>query len=318
MTYNHCFPIFKGCEILYPSSIIGSLWSMFTTMKPVDVIDIALLSVIIFKLIKIIRETRAGQLAKGIIFLLIAYFSCFIFKVRTMEFLLKLILNNGFIAILIMFQPEMRRTLERVGRTNVAKFAFLTYHPEDYISRWEHAISVICESCEELSSTRTGALIVLERKTRLGTEISSGTAMSGNSKNKDKSVAINCIPSKELLGNIFYPKTPLHDGAVIMRDGIIIAAACYLPKPEREELINKKLGSRHRAAIGMSENSDAVIVVVSEETGAISVACNGKIFRNFTAKSLGIFLTDLMINDKSEEENENGLRIPFISRRGRK
>lgn len=287
------------------SGIFGSVWSILNTIKPVDIIDIGLLSFIIYKLIKIIRETRAGQLAKGIVFLLLAYFTCWILKLKTMEFLLTVILNNGFIAILIMFQPEMRRTLEKVGRTSVSKFAFLTEHPENYVSRWEYAIAVICEACEELSSTKTGALMVLERKTRLGMEISSGTEMSSNRKfmSEKNPVPINCIPSKELLGNIFYPKTPLHDGAVIIRDGVILAAACYLPKPEREELIDKRLGSRHRAAIGMSENSDAVIVVVSEETGAISVACNGKLFRNFTAKSLSVFLTDLIINDKSEEQD---------------
>ena len=276
---------------LHLSGTLGSVWNVLKTLKPVDVIDIALLSFIIFKLIKIIRETRAGQLAKGIVFLLIAYFTCAVFKLKTMEFLLTVILNNGFIAILIMFQPEMRRTLERVGRTSMSKFSFLSEHTEDYVTKWENAIDVICESCEELSATKTGALFVLERKTRLGNEISSGTI-------------IDSKPSKELFGTIFYPKTPLHDGAVIMRDGMIHAAACYLPKPEREELINKRLGTRHRAAIGMSENSDAVIVVVSEETGTISVAVDGKIFRNFTPKSLGIFLNDLMINDKSEE-NQN-------------
>ncbi len=274
-------------------------------MKPVDVIDIALLTFIIYKLIKIIRETRAGQLAKGILFLLLAYFMCFALKFRTMEFLLKIILNNGFIAMLIMFQPEMRRTLERVGRTSLAKFAFLAEHPDDFVVKWENAIDAICESTEELSATKTGALIVLERRTRLGNEICSGTMM-------------NSLPSKELLGNIFYPKTPLHDGAVIMRNGIILAAACYLPKPEREELINKKLGSRHRAAIGMSENSDAVIVVVSEETGTISVAVNGKIFRNFSSKSLRIFLTDLIINDKSEEDDKKKKGILQYFRRDKK
>ena len=248
---------------LYLSGLLGSLWSIFKSITLVDVFDIALLSLIIFKLIQIIRETRAVQLAKGILFLLLAYFTCYLLKFKAMEFLLSVILNNGFIAILIMFQPEMRRTLEKVGRTTVSKLAIFNEHPDDFVAKWETAISEICSSVEELSATKTGALIVLERKTRLGLEISSGTMM-------------ECLPSKELLGNIFYPKTPLHDGAVIMRNGMIVAAACYLPKPEREELIDKKLGSRHRAAIGMSENSDAVIVVVSEETGTISVACNGR------------------------------------------
>lgn len=298
----------QGSEnILLTRGLLGSVWSMFKTMKPGDVIDIALLSFIIYKLIKIIRETRAGQLAKGIIFLLLAYLTCYSLKLKTMEFLLKVILNNGFIAILIMFQPEMRRTLERVGRTSVSKLSFFKGSSNDNQLKWGDAITAICDCVEELSATKTGALIVLERKTRLGFEIGSGTMM-------------NCLPSKELLGNIFYPKTPLHDGAVIMRDGMIVAAACYLPKPEREELINKKLGSRHRAAIGMSENSDAIIVVVSEETGTISVARDGKIFRNFSAKSLGIFLTDLMINNKSDDDiGSDGRKVlQLFSRRDKK
>lgn len=292
-------------KYLYLSGLIGSVWSIFNSMNVGDFFDIAILSLIIFKLIQIIRETRAGQLAKGIIFLLLAYFTCVIFKFKAMEFLLSVILNNGFIAILIMFQPEMRRALERVGRTSVSKLSFFNNHPDDFVARWETAIKEICDSVDELSATKTGALIVLERKTRLGLEISSGTMM-------------ECLPSKELLGNIFYPKTPLHDGAVIMRNGMIVAAACYLPKPEREELIDKKLGSRHRAAIGMSENSDAVIVVVSEETGTISVACNGKLFRNFSSKSLSIFLIDHVINDKSDEEDDSKKHFLMLSRRKNK
>ncbi|MBQ5990427.1 MAG: diadenylate cyclase CdaA [Oscillospiraceae bacterium] len=290
---------------LYLSGLLGSLWSIFKSITLVDVFDIALLSLIIFKLIQIIRETRAVQLAKGILFLLLAYFTCYLLKFKAMEFLLSVILNNGFIAILIMFQPEMRRTLEKVGRTTVSKLAIFNEHPDDFVAKWETAISEICSSVEELSATKTGALIVLERKTRLGLEISSGTMM-------------ECLPSKELLGNIFYPKTPLHDGAVIMRNGMIVAAACYLPKPEREELIDKKLGSRHRAAIGMSENSDAVIVVVSEETGTISVACNGKLFRNFSPKSLSIFLIDHVINDRPDEENESRKHLRLLNWRKKK
>ena len=131
----------------------------------------------------------------------------------------------------------------------------------------------------ELSATCTGALIVIERQVKLGEQIETGTML-------------NALPSKEIFGNIFYPKTPLHDGAVIMRDGMILAAACFLPKPQKEELVNKKLGSRHRAAIGMSENSDAVVIVVSEETGQISVAMNGVLTRDYTHEKLKNLLTN--------------------------
>ena len=139
----------------------------------------------------------------------------------------------------------------------------------------------------ELSATCTGALIVVERQVRLGEQIETGTIL-------------NATPSKEVFGNIFYPKTPLHDGAVIMRDGIILAAACFLPKPAKDALINKKLGSRHRAAIGMSENSDAIVIVVSEETGQISVALNGELTRDYTHDKLKALLEDQLYNDRTE------------------
>ena len=151
------------------------------------------------------------------------------------------------------------------------------------------AIDVICESCEDLSASTTGALIVIERETKLGEQINTGTIL-------------NAVPSKELFGNIFFKNTPLHDGAVIMRDGIILAAACFLPKPEKEELINKALGSRHRAAIGMSENSDAIIIVVSEETGAISVAENGELTRGYSKDTLKKTLRAKLLPEKTPKE----------------
>ena len=274
--------------LYYLKGIFGSVWSIFHTITLIDIIDIALISFIIYKLIKIIRETRAGQLAKGIVFILIIYITCSVLEVKTMEFILSVILNNGFIAILIMFQPEMRRALEKVGRTSVTKFTFFGDHSSEYVSKWTTAIKEMCEACEELSATKTGALIVIERKTKLGTEIDNGTI-------------INAIPSKELFVNLFYPKSPLHDGAVIIRDGMVYAAGCMLPKPEREELINKRLGSRHRAAIGMSENSDAIVIAVSEETGTISVAYNGELMRNFTSESLNVILMEKIIPDNPEE-----------------
>ena len=153
----------------------------------------------------------------------------------------------------------------------------------------------------DLSSTKTGALIVIERQTKLGEQIANGTI-------------INAKPSKELFGNIFYPNTPLHDGAVIIRDGIILAAACFLPKPQKEELINKKLGSRHIAAIGMSENSDAVIVVVSEETGQISVAENGVLVRDFTRFRLNEYLHEAVIPKPVDSKKKLPVRKGFRSK----
>lgn len=262
--------------------LLYSLLNVLKTIQIIDIIDILLLTYIVYKAIKLIRETRAGQLIKGIMLLLITYVLCNLFEFKAITFILKKAIDVGLIAILIMFQPELRRVLEKVGRTSVSQFNMFGDNSQLISSQWISAIDEICQACEELSATTTGALIVVERKTKLGEQINTG-------------ILLNAMPTKELFGNIFYPKTPLHDGAVIIRDGIVLAAACFLPKPEREELINKKLGSRHRAAIGMSENSDAIIIVVSEETGIISIAHNGELTRNYNKVTLKNYLTAQII-----------------------
>lgn len=199
-----------------------------------------------------------------------------------------------FFAVIVLFQPEIRRTLEKIGYSKVGKITVLanTESNDSLKSRWNVAIEAICDACEDLSATTTGALIVIEMDSKLGEQIETGTT-------------INALPSKELFGNIFYPKTPLHDGAVVMREGIVLAAACFLPKPQSEETINKALGSRHRAAIGMSENSDAIIIVVSEETGTISVAQNGNLERGYSRDGLKKLLRTKLIPDKEKVEKHH-------------
>ncbi len=271
-----------------PSDIWESIYSVIKTMHPIDFVDIALLSYLIYLLFKLIRETRAGQLFKGVLVLILAYVVCELLELKAMTYLLAQTFDIGLISLLIMFQPEIRRVFEKLGHTHfgLRKLGFVG--PSDELTtKWMTAIDAICDSCVELSATCTGALIVIEKQTKLGEQIENGTIL-------------NAEPSKELFGNIFYPKTPLHDGAVIMRDGMILAAACFLPKPQKEELINKKLGSRHRAAIGMSENSDALVVVVSEETGQISVAENGILTRNFTRDKLHHLLTESLIPKQTD------------------
>lgn len=275
--------------------VIADIVNILKTIKIPDIIDISFLTFIVYKLIKLIRETRAGQLIKGIMLVVIAYLVCNTLKLKTLSFLLEKTLSIGLIAVLIMFQPELRRALEKVGRTTIPQLnQFFAGETSDALrSQWAVAIDEICDACEELSSTTTGALIVMERQTKLGEQIDTGVVM-------------NAAPTKELFGNIFYPKTPLHDGAVIMRDGMIHAAACFLPKPQKEELINIKFGSRHRAAIGMSENSDAVVVIVSEETGTISIAENGEITRNYNKESLKKVLREKFIPEtRNDRRNKN-------------
>ena len=267
--------------------IRDSLLSVIKTMGIVDFIDIALLTYIIYLLLKLIRETRAGQLIKGIVLLVGAYVICNYIQLKAVTYLIKQTIDIGLIAVLILFQPELRRALEKVGRTRMGLKMFgFGDSRTDLEERWSVAVEAICDSCVELSATCTGALIVIERQVRLGEQIETGTLLKAR-------------PSKEIFGNIFYPKTPLHDGAVIMRDGIILAAACFLPKPQKEALVNKKLGSRHRAAIGMSENSDAIVIVVSEETGQISIAVDGVLTRDYTHERLKTFLINELIENPS-------------------
>ena len=264
------------------------LLSVLSTIKPIDIVDVLILAYVIYMLLKLIRETRAGQLLKGILLLVIGYWISRLIGLTAVTYILKQTLSIGVLAMIILFQPELRRALEKAGRTKFGiKLFGLGQSTDELKQKWSPAIEAICDSCVELSATCTGALIVVERQVRLGEQIETGTVM-------------NAVPSKEVFGNIFYPKTPLHDGAVIMRDGMILAAACFLPKPQKDELINKKLGSRHRAAIGMSENSDAIVIVVSEETGQISVALNGVLTRDYTHDKLKNLLEDEIFNDKTE------------------
>ncbi len=275
---------------LFDSSqeIIDAFLSVISTFKFTDVIDVVILTYVIYLLLKLIRETRAGQLVKGIILLVAGYFISRALELKVVSYLLEKALNMGVLAMIVLFQPELRRALEKAGRTKFGIRLFgLGQDNDELKQRWNPAIEAICDSCVELSATCTGALIVVERQVRLGEQIETGTIL-------------NATPSKEVFGNIFYPKTPLHDGAVIMRDGIILAAACFLPKPAKDALINKKLGSRHRAAIGMSENSDAIVIVVSEETGQISVALNGELTRDYTHDKLKALLEDQLYNDRTE------------------
>ena len=268
--------------------------SLSTIFPPTlwDIIDIIVLSYLIYKLISFVKDMRAGGLIKGIVLLFAVYLVANIVQMKTLKYILEQTFDVGILAIIILFQPELRRTLEKVGHSriyNLSVFSPFSVNadPGELSSRWSYAIDAICEACEDLSYTTTGALIVIERETKLGEQINTGTML-------------NATPSKEVFGNIFYPKAPLHDGAVVMRDGIILAAGCFLPKPEREELINKELGSRHRAAIGMSENSDALIVVVSEETGTISVAENGQLERGFSKDSLKKYLRGKILPEKAQ------------------
>ncbi len=277
--------------------LIDNLINILFSMKITDVIDILILSYLIYKTYKLVRETRAQQLVKGILIILGGYLVATTVGLKTMTFLLDNFFQWGVVALIVMFQPELRRILEKMGRTKVSKFNVFAFGSEiegQEGQAWDHAIDAICEASKELSSTLTGALIVLERQTRLGEQIDTGTRL-------------DAVPSVQLFGNIFFSNTPLHDGAVIMRDGVILAAGCFLPKPQKEELINKQLGSRHRAAIGMSENSDALVIAISEETGTISVAEDGELTRGFNKESLKKYLISKLLPEEKVDNKKDKL-----------
>lgn len=247
---------------------LSASWSAFVslirTFNVYDFFDIVIVAFLIYGLIKLVRESRAGQLVKGIAIILIAYFLACQLHFRMFSSLLSNLLQASVFGILIVFQPELRQALEKLGRSNLGEYWSANYIKKDknaYDALYLEIIEVAKESVLSLSEEKMGALMVFERKTKLGDIISTGTI-------------IKSKPSVPLICNIFYNKAPLHDGALIIRDGVLYAGGCILPLTKNSR-ININLGTRHRAALGMSENSDAVVVVVSEETGAVSIAVNG-------------------------------------------
>ena len=256
-----------------------------------DIIDIAVVTVIFvvavifYYIINLIRETRAMQLVKGIVFLFVAFFLSTWFHLNALNYILRGIIQIGAFAVIVIFQPELRNLLERMGRFKVGKIIDFAVDSEDITAQ---TISAVVDASADMAATKTGALIVIERETRLGEFMSSGTMLDAN-------------VSAGLLKNIFVPNTPLHDGAVIIRGNKIITAGCVLPLTANNNL-SKDLGTRHRAAVGLSEATDALIIVVSEETGKISIARNGSLTRNLSRESLRKALEKtLMRNTESSE-----------------
>ncbi len=270
--------------------------STLMTITFIDIIDMLLLAYIIYKGIRLVRETKAQQLIIGILIVVGIYIVSSALELKVMSFLLQNFFQIGILALIIVFQPELRRILERVGRTNVKSFGVFADQSNigDPAHNWPSAIETIGEAVDQLSETNTGALIVIERTIRLGEQIDTGTVL-------------DCQPSVATFGSIFFPKTPLHDGAVVIRDARIHAAGCFLPTPQKEDRINKQLGSRHRAAIGMSENSDAIVIVVSEETGTVSIAENGELTRGYTKERLIQYLKSQLVPDNTHENKLLGM-----------
>lgn len=252
------------------SAIIANL----QTFKPADLFDVLIIAFVIYQLLGFINRTRAGQLAKGFIVILAIYAVAGLFKMRTVLWLMENVLQVGVLSLVIVFQPEIRRALEQMGQTDqwAAKLFHNRHNDPSLRGKWRSAIIAICDAAERLSETKTGALIVLERRTNLSEIIRTGTL-------------VNSEVNPEVLGTIFYEGTPLHDGAVIIEDGMLKAAGCVLPLSNNLDF-GKDMGTRHRAGLGIAENSDAIAIVVSEETGIISVAKNGVLIRHFDRQGL--------------------------------
>lgn len=268
----------------------NNIWTTIRLINPWDIIDIIMVAFVIYYLVKLVRDTRALQLVKGILLLLVVFMFTTTLPFRTMGYLMKTMLQISATALVVVFQPELRRALERMGRTRLKFGIFSSAQNEAQIAAVGSMIDEVCEASKTLSRHKTGALMVFEMQTRLGEIIKTGTVIDGK-------------PVAELICNVFFPNAPLHDGAMIIRDARLHAAGCFLPLTENNEL-SKELGTRHRASLGMSENSDAIVVVVSEETGVISIARNGVLTRNFTPKTLGDYLRAELLPDESNEGRE--------------
>ena len=254
-------------------SLVRSMWwNLSHRMGIIDVIDVLIIAVIIYELLLLTRHTRGSALLKGLFLLFVIVILSKILGLTSLNWLLLAVLQNGAIVLVVLFQPELRKALERMGRSRLITKGSHRNADEDT----EVIIEEIVQTVVDLSRRRVGALLVFERKTGLQDVVETGTML-------------NSEISAPLLENIFEPNTPLHDGAVVIRDDRVMAAACILPLAEASGVI-RGLGTRHRAAVGITENTDAAVIVVSEQTGIVSFAADGTLKRPFTVEDIKAFL----------------------------
>ena len=265
-----------------------------------DILDVALMAFLLYKLLTLLKTTSGTNLLKGVLIFLAVLFLSSILHLNGISFILSRMLEWGVLALIILFQPEIRRVLEQVGSQRL-KFLNL-FSREGTVSEMERTIAQTVLACTEMSRSRTGALIVFEQKMQLDDMVRSGTVL-------------DAAVSSELLKNIFFVKAPMHDGAVIIRHGRLLGAGCMLPLSKNVNL-SRDLGMRHRAGIGMSENSDAVVVIVSEETGSISVAIGGMLRRHLMPETLeNILRNELMPQEESEQPEKRRFLAKLLTGR---
>ncbi|MBQ6115968.1 MAG: diadenylate cyclase CdaA [Oscillospiraceae bacterium] len=267
-------------------SVVENVGRYLLLIRPMDLVDMAIIAYLVYRLLKMVKSKRAENILKGVAIFLLALWLSQVLQLNAIHYLLSHIVEFGVLALIIVFQPEIRQLLENLGSRNIRILRI--FGPEERSSELEQAINQTVIACTDMSRTKTGVLIVFERKILLDDMVRSGTTL-------------DAAVSSELLKNIFFVKAPMHDGAVIIRNGRILGAGCMLPLSQNTNL-SRDLGMRHRAGIGMSENSDAVVVIVSEETGSISVAVGGMLKRHLMPETLGKLLRNELMPSAEEEQ----------------
>jgi len=270
------------------------MWQQVVNASIVDVLDILIVGFLVYKLIPILRSTGTARVGGVVLTIIVLAGLTDVLKLHTLSFILNQVLTVGLIAVVVLFQPELRRMIDHLSSVRFKRLLG-THKPEQEM---EPVIRQVVQACEAMSRERVGALIVFARDNRLDEYFKTGTLIDGK-------------VSEQLIRNVFFPKAALHDGAMIIRDGRVTAAACVLPLSESDRL-SADLGTRHRAAVGMSEVSDAVIVVVSEETGAVSVAVGGMLKRHLAPQTLERLLRNELCPD--EEVKEESLAVKLRQR----
>ncbi len=278
---------------IFFDKIVGALMSF---NFPSDLLDVILVAFIIYEAIKLMRGSRTSQIIKGIGFLFVLYFIVRVLRMEASLFLLTTLFENGLIILVVLFSPELRKVLEKFGGQSIKGIPFLSFKSdEEYEKEVKELVNDFCKSSVEMSESNTGALVVFEKRNSLKDIVETGTI-------------VDAASSSELFNSLFFKNSALHDGAVVVRDGKIYAAGCILPLTQNRGL-DSELGTRHRAAIGITEHSDAIAVVVSEENGYISFAKNGNLTRNVSSSELREMLLDELIdkskNNKGKRQKEN-------------
>lgn len=283
------------------STLLENLLSYLLTLRLTDLLDIAVMAYIFYRLIAVVRRTKMESLFKGVLILLLVLWLSAVFQLHGVNHILNKLVEWGVLALIILFQPEIRHLLEQMGSSEWKRFNVFSRVREQ--SDLEQAINQTVLACADMAQSRTGVLLVFEREMMLDDMVQSGTVL-------------DATVSSELLKNIFFINAPMHDGAAIVRNGRLLAAGCMLPLSQNVNL-SRDLGMRHRAGIGMSEHSDAVVVIVSEETGSISVAVGGMLKRHLMPETLEKFLRNELIPQETQEADKQS-RLPWKRKRGGK